>query len=216
MKRAPVILIVLALLAWAAPPGRAYSLIGHRWRAGSTVVVQLQLGDASGTLLDGSSSWNTPAENALAVWSPFLNGVSLRVVRDSTAASASGNGLNNVLWGEDVYGEPFGNDTLAVTVGWYRPSDGTFTERDVVFNRKYTWNSYRGNARSSRGRFQDLQRVATHEFGHVLGLDHPDAQGQVVGAIMNSRISNVDTVQDDDIEGLHAIYGTPPASSVAP
>ena len=208
--------IAVALLAWLAPQGRAYSLIGNQWRPGSTVVMQLQLGNASGTLIDGSSSWNTPAENALAVWTPLLNGVTVRVVRDSTAASASGNGFNNVTWGEDVYGEPFGNDTLAVTVGWYRPSDRTFTERDVVFNRKFTWNSYRGNLRNgSGGRLQDLQRVAIHEFGHVFGLDHPDQDGQSVSAVMNSRISNVDTLQRDDIDGLRAIYGGPPAPLAA-
>ena len=210
------ILIAVALLAWLAPSGRAYSLLGNRWRSGSTVVMQLQLGEASASLIDGSSSWNTPAENALVAWAPFLNGVSLRIVRDSVASVSSGNGFNNVSWGDDIYGEPFGNDTLAVTVGWYRPHDGTFTERDVVFNRNFTWNSYRGNARgsSARGRLQDLQRVATHEFGHVLGLDHPDQHGQLVTAIMNSRISNVDTIQADDIEGLHEIYGAPPAAPI--
>jgi len=210
------ILIAAALLAWLAPSGRAYSLLGNRWRPGSTVVLQLQLGEASGNLIDGSISWNTPAENAVMAWVPFLNGVSLRIVPDSLASVSSGNGFNNVSWGDDVYGEPFGNDTLAVTLGWYRPHDGTFTERDVVFNRKFTWNSYRGNARgaAARGRLQDLQRVATHEFGHVLGLDHPDQNGQVVTAIMNSRISNVDTIQADDIEGLQEIYGAPPAPPI--
>ena len=43
--------------------------------------------------------------------------------------------------------------------------------------------------------------MALHEFGHVLGLDHPDQFGQNVAAIMNSTISNTDSLQQDDING---------------
>ena len=39
------------------------------------------------------------------------------------------------------------------------------------------------------------------------GLDHPDEHGQVVSAIMNSKTSDLDRLQADDIEGIHAIYG---------
>ena len=207
------------LMLWLAADGGAYSVLGRRWASGSNVVMQLQLGASSGTLIDGSASWNASAENALAIWSPFLSTVSVRVVRDSTAGVSSGNGLNNVTWGDDVYGEPFGANVLAVTVGWYRVSDNTYTEADVVFNRAKSWSSYRGNLRqaSGGGTLHDLRRVAIHEFGHVLGLDHPDEHGQSVSAIMNSIVSNVDTVQSDDTNGVRAIYGgSSPAPTPAP
>jgi hypothetical protein len=45
-----------------------------------------------------------------------------------------------------------------------------------------------------------------HEFGHMLGLDHPDDFGQSVSAIMNRRVSDLDTLQADDIAGVNAIY----------
>ncbi len=212
--RAPVaILAAAALLTWFAEYGGAYSTSGRRWPSGSNIVMHLQFGSSSGTLIDGSSSWNTPAENALSAWNPFMNGVSFSVVRDSSAGNASGNRINNVGFADDVYGEPFGSDVLAVAQQWYRTSDNAYTETDVVFNRKYTWNSYRGNRRSGT---IDLRRVALHEFGHALGLSHPDDHNQSVSAIMNSRIGDVDSLQSDDTSGARAIYGGSSTPAPAP
>ena len=45
-----------------------------------------------------------------------------------------------------------------------------------------------------------------HELGHVVGLDHPDEYGQNVAAVMNSRIVH-DSLQQDDIDGIQALYG---------
>jgi hypothetical protein len=51
-----------------------------------------------------------------------------------------------------------------------------------------------------------------HEFGHVLGLGHPDQAGQNVTAIMNSTISHIDTLRSDDIAGVNTIYPSAIAS----
>ena len=44
-----------------------------------------------------------------------------------------------------------------------------------------------------------------HELGHVVGLDHPDAHGQQVDAVMNSTNPWYD-LQPDDIAGIRALY----------
>ena len=81
---------------------------------------------------------------------------------------------------------------------------GEIIETDVVFNSGVDWGIYEG---PRRGSAVDFYRVAQHEFGHVLGLDHPDEHGQVVQAIMNSRADDIDRLQADDIAGIRAIYG---------
>jgi hypothetical protein len=166
------------------------------------VTMQLQLGSSGGTLQDGATSWGASAESALASWNGVADRVEYRVVRDSNAPIANGNGVNNVFWSSSVFGQPFGADVLAVTTHWSQ--GGHRVEADVVFNNQFEWNSYRGHLYPD---VEDFHRVALHEFGHALGLDHPDEFGQVVVAIMNSAESDVDTLQSDDIAGIRALYG---------
>src|SRR5206468_7638572 len=46
----------------------AYVLEGPKWPNGSTVVMQLSLGNAGRTLTDGNTSWNSAAAPALDSW----------------------------------------------------------------------------------------------------------------------------------------------------
>ena len=201
------ILGATAVVLWLAPQGGAYSLSGQRWT--SDIAMHLQLGSPSSALIDGNTSWGQVAENALAIWNPFLRDVSFGVVRESTAGRARGNDVNNVFFDDDVYGDPFGTSVLAVTLSTYRVSDGSFVETDVIFNQGRSWNAYRGDQRSASGggRLFDFRRVALHEFGHVLGLDHPDQDGQSVSAIMNSTVGSLDSLTSDDTDGAMEIYG---------
>lgn len=192
--------------AMGVPPALAYTLTGTKWPA-STVTMQLQLGSTTGTLLDGAASWGASAEDALNVWNNNLGTLKFNVVRDSTATRAERNRLNNVFFSGDVYGDAWGSGVLAVTLTF--SSGATTAETDVLFNNRLSWNSYRGAQRSGTGgAIYDFHRVAMHEFGHVLGLDHPDEAGQTVSALMNSRISSLDTITSDDISGAQSLYGT--------
>lgn len=167
-----------------------------------TITMHLQLGSGSGTLLDGATSWGSVFESALSIWNQSISRVSFGVVRDSTVATGDGNGTNNVFFSDTIFGDPFGSSTLAVATGWRRGS--TKVESDILFNTAFTWNSYRGNIRPG---IRDFRRVAIHESGHTLGLDHPDEAGQSVSAIMNAFISSIDTVTADDISGAQSLYG---------
>ena len=129
---------------------------------------------------------------------------------------AHGDRRNTVSFSSTQCGMDFPPDVLAVTITSFFPP-GEIVEADVVFNlgsdADFSWAAYAGPRRAS---VIDFSRVALHEFGHVFGLDHPDEHGQVVQAIMNSKTSDLDRLQADDIEGIHAIYGRAEVAPLAP
>ncbi|CAN5591328.1 hypothetical protein BH18VER1_BH18VER1_05970 [soil metagenome] len=186
-----------------------YALVGQTWPQDSTVTMQLSLG-ANQTLIDGSGSFNASAEDALALWNTQLNRFQFAVVRNSAVTPRDGDRKNSVFFSSKVFGESFGASTLAVTLRTY--IERKIVEDDVVFNSAKSFNSYRGPLKtaSGGGTLHDFHRVVLHEFGHVLGLDHPDQANQNVVAIMNSRESDVDSLQRDDINGAQYLYGGAP------
>ncbi len=182
-----------------------YALEGESWTLDRTVVMQLSLG-APRALLDGFASFNESAQDALNVWNPYLAHLHLTAVPASPVTATSGDDEMSVLFSSTVFGDRFGSGTLAITLLNYRNS--VMEETDTLFNTAYTWDSYRGPLLPN---VFDFHRVAIHEFGHTLGLDHPDKAGQNVVAIMNSHISEIDTVQPDDVAGVQFLYNNGPA-----
>jgi hypothetical protein len=202
------------LFLGGAGPGFSFALNGYRWPDGTQIAMHLQLTHSSGALQDGSASWNASATDALNNWNQYVDTVQF-VAADPSGSSGS-DGANEVLFSGTVYGDSWPTGVLAVTLK-ISSQGSVFTETDVLFNDNLNWDSNRGPLQGGgpTGTY-DLHRVALHEFGHVLGLDHPNQHGQNVVALMNSIISDLDHLADDDIAGGRALYGTKITSSTFP
>lgn len=213
--------LLLALAAvTAATLAPAYDLIrgpgGARvtWNNG-TIPLVIRMPQTP-TFQDGTN-YATSVQSAIAAWNAQLANVQLssQIVAPGAAAD---NGLNEIVLASQIYGdeftppEDFGPNVLAVTLSYRSGSprgDGSYQrlESDILFNSgiEFGWDSYRGNEQYP----VDVRRVAIHELGHLLGLDHPDEANQAVTAIMNSRVSDTDALQTDDITGAQFLYGRP-------
>ena len=177
---------------------------------GSSIAIQIKA-DNGTRLSDGNTratTIRTAMNDATRGWNHFLGTSQFAPQILSAGVGTEGNGVNEIFFSGSAGGEAWDANTLAVTI--YNISGDRMTEADIIFNTGVSWDSYRGSLHQSAGKYTyDIQRVALHELGHVLGLDHPDERGQSVTAIMNSSISDLDSLQADDIAGGQSIYGAP-------
>lgn len=72
----------------------------------------------------------------------------------------------------------------------------------------WTWEDGPG---TSIGFREDLQSVATHEYGHALGLGHSTSTGATMTAFANGGTSDR-SIATDDINGVQFLYGIASAS----
>jgi len=145
--------------------------------------------------------------------------------RTGTACSL-GDGLNNVGLSENICGREWG-DTLGVTtLSSLTSGDVTyFTEADILFRSfesdpRSKWalkndpliaENFYCYVNSQQEETCDFARVALHELGHLLGLNHPDDIGQSVSAVMNSGNAGNQIARKltaDDLAGIRALYSS--------
>jgi len=198
--------IAAAAMACAVASGFTFILndttsLPVKWPAGS-IPIRIMLGTTQ-NLSDGTS-FNSSAAAAAGLWNDQIGAVQFVATQAAPGPAGETNALNELVFASDVFGRKFDENVLAITTTSY--SGNERRAGDIVFNTAYTWNSYRG---SRQGQTIDLRRVALHELGHLLGLDHPDEAGQSVSAVMNSKVGNLDNLVADDISGAQAIYGPP-------
>ncbi|MDI1248028.1 MAG: matrixin family metalloprotease, partial [Lacunisphaera sp.] len=215
MKNNPLRILaggLTALVLATAASGYTYILnkntgLPVRWTDG-TATLRIMLGSAQ-TNIDGTT-FNTSAKGAADTWNALLGAIAFQSTfttgTPTDGRPSGGSRTNDLAFASTIYGTEFGEKTLAVTTSWF--SGNTRVEGDIIFNSARTWDSYPG---ATRANLYDLHRVTLHELGHFLGLDHPDEAEppQGVSAVMNSRISSLDTLTMDDITGAQNLYGPP-------
>jgi hypothetical protein len=116
--------------------------------------------------------------------------------------SGNGDARNSAGFRSNVCGNDFGNNVLAITLTFTAPGTLGFDyilESDIIFNSNFSWDIYSGPNRFTR----EFGRVALHELGHALGLDHETT----ATSIMAPMVGDIDTLQPDDIAGANFLYG---------
>ena len=241
LKQLTLVVTALAVLALPASSAQGFVCLqinGHctRWVQGSATLHSF-LGN-QGPLLNGTLSWDQNAINAANDWNAAGATFHFDVTVGGDFNDPCGPqgpvhacpntgpvGDNPVFFTNSFCGQGFG-DIIELTNNCADRNSGAMLNAPVFVNSapanasndpnsKMGWNAYDGPIRVGADNrvINDIRRVLVHEFGHVLGLDHPDTNGQSVFAIMNSRESNIDRLQQDDINGLLALYpntGPPP------
>lgn len=97
----------------------------------------------------------------------------------------------------------YGIDAISFTNVTTSVTTGQLVEADIVFNPNVQFST----AAVTPFNISDLQAVATHEIGHLLGLDHSPLASAVMFPLAAGRLFSRTLTADDTI-GVSALYPT--------
>lgn len=213
-------LVAFALGLFAGAKTEAFTLISNqgklaRWPTG-TVQYYFHSSVSAGN--------QTPIRSAFTTWSnvPGLNLIIQEMGTFSSSPSSSDrkNVVNWITsqWTSLSFRPP--NNALAVTLLSFDAGSGDITDADIYFNaQNYNWGIVGG---AGTGSLIDVQNIATHEVGHLLGIDHSseeffESDAALADATMYYASGAGETerrdLADDDTKAIAALYSNSSAST---
>lgn len=175
-----------------------YTLNGRKWFTSSDARFYLNNSNGPSCCLT-SSQQDSQITSGINAWGIASKGGT------TTKSGAKKDGVNAISWGR------LGGTTLGVTN--YVSTDTSqsqvcsgnliyrFVEVDVRFNNQFTWQT---SSTCTNG--YDLAGVATHEFGHAVGLGHTNVNGATMYPSVASCDFSLSSLANDDKAGYNSIY----------
>ena len=194
------------LCAFLISPAIAFTAneLSYKWPGGQ---LHFSTGDLVTTSV-GPENW----EAAFATGGQRWNDVTTVNVTTDTAvqgATCQTSGPNSAFFAADFCGQAWGSTTLGaartvfgnqIVNGNSEPDKDEAVHTDIVFNSTKNWDV--NDAPNGAGP-TDFTRVAGHEIGHALGLDHSSDPN----ALMWFQIGDTIGPLTDDIVVINRIYG---------
>lgn len=193
--------VACGLLLWPLSLS-AFEVNGTKWLGGRADFYVAMEGRATVSQI----AWSTAVTEALNAWTEKTV-FDFNVIEEYRDPCAN-DGLNSIDFRDDFCGSEFGSSTLAVTTRKFAGQalgPPAINEADVIVNANEAFDIYDGPqpfVPFGPAPGFDFKRVALHEFGHVIGLDHEETNP----AIMAPSIGSLFTLQEDDIQGANALY----------
>jgi len=200
-----VAVVAVAFVVSSAAP-RAYTTYS-RW-ASPTAVVYINPANRDGlsddavitALRAAMDDWTTQGH------SPFTFSYGGRITDTTT-----GYDNRNVV----VFRNESNGGMIAGTYSWADASNRLLDSDIIIYDAAgYSFYAFDGSCNPNLGNSVYLHDIATHEFGHMLGLQHSSDPSATMTSGYATCSTAPRTLESDDIAGLQALYGT--SSSTAP
>ncbi len=106
---------------------------------------------------------------------------------------------NVLYWIESEW--PHGRQVIALTSINYYPDSGEIVDVDIAFNgMDYDWTVFDDVVET------DVQSIATHEIGHMFGLDHSEDSDSVMWFQYEPGETRQRELDEDDVEAIAYMY----------
>lgn len=197
--RIAVVAMVIALGTVFTDPVRAYTLLGSTWAQSSlpyyinTANLDVPSSAIESAIRAGADAWQLQSGASF----------SFAFAGFSTQTTNTNDGINTVMFRNASSGS-----TLATTYTWF--SGTRLIDADVVF-----WDAgfqfFTGSTGCTGGFY--IEDVATHEFGHALGLGHSTLDTATMYPSTSTCSQQSRTLDADDITAVLSLY---PPTAVRP